>query len=179
LKERVQQWANLPLTPCHLTAFNQYYYAIGNSSVISVFYCNISSAFEIVKLIESESWRYQNSDPQFESILSQTSKQPTRLWVLCLACRDLRNILFSLTGLDKSKKGQRADKIDIVVNDFDVHVLTRNILILNRIFDEMVNEAIFSIWFSTALIAKQYSYLRRCLHQLINNTNEPKKASSQ
>ena len=122
--------------------------------------------------MESNSWRYKTFDPSFEEALEKGSKQPRDLRVLCLACGDLRNVLFSLGSTGPGK-------IHLVINDYDIHVLARNILILDMIFDEHLekedgaSEAIFSIWFSTGLHEKQLQILRRQLRKLIGQVDDP------
>eukprot|EP00961_Rhodomonas_salina_P274248 3705289-Rhodomonas_salina.1 len=155
--------------------FHQFYYAIGNNPAACVFYRNESSAFEGVNLIENKSWRRHSFDPVFEAALENSSSKPTKMRILCLACGDVRNILFSLAGLDG--KTSKSDRIDVVVNDYDVHVLARNILLLDSIFDEklLMDEAIFAIWFSTGLSTAQREYLDGRLCKLILEVDEPSK----
>jgi Domain of unknown function (DUF4470) len=143
------EWANFPLAPCRLIKLHQYYYAIGNSPARNIFYRNNSSAFEHVKPTPIESWHSQSFDPSFEHALEKCSEHVEDLHVLCLACGDLRNIFFSFgstTGIGK---------IELVINDYDIHVIARNILLLDMIFDSSkqqdTDETIFVIWFSTGL----------------------------
>jgi hypothetical protein len=164
------EWANFPLTPCCLVKLQQHYYAIGNNPARNIFYRNDSLAFEHVKPMELKSWRYHTFDPSFEQALKKSSKQVEDLHVLCLACGDLRNILFSLgssTGLGT---------IELVINDYDVHVLARNVLLLDMIFDipkqEGEDETIFAIWFSTGLYKHQLSSLHDRLRKLIRQVDE-------
>eukprot|EP00925_Amoebophrya_sp_RCC4383_P017410 GSA25T00008576001.1 len=50
--------------------------------------------------------------------------------VLCLGCGDLRNVLFSLVDADPE-----TTKLRLTINDYDPHVLARNILILDCIYN--------------------------------------------
>lgn len=119
--------ANFPLSPCILIHLRQYYYAIGNNPATNIFCTNESLPLDGLKPIDINAWHYQSFDPSFENALKTPPKD---INILCLACGDLRNILFSLS--DSSGIG----KINLVINDYDIHVLARNILILDAIFDQ-------------------------------------------
>jgi hypothetical protein len=164
------EWANFPLAPCHLIKLQQYYYAIGNSPARNIFYGNNSGAFEEIRLMERHSWRRHTFDPAFEKALESGSKQVQDLRVLCLACGDLRNILFSLG----STKG--LSTIELVINDYDIHVVARNVLLLDMIFDTSekpeADENIFAIWFSTGLYEHQRLYLQKTLQKLVEQSLE-------
>jgi len=164
---------NFPLVPCMVLKFNQFYYAIGNSPPMNILLSDNSRAFEHVNTVGLNSWRTPHHfDPSFESALSKLHSQETQMRVLCLACGDLRNILYSLAGL-----GTDRAKLLFVVNDYDTHVIARNILILDAMLDEHnddeTNAAIFSIWFSTGLTSRQYDYLLGRLNQLIQEADGP------
>jgi hypothetical protein len=154
-----------------LVNLRQFYYAIGNNPATNIFCTNESSSLEKVEPIGINSWRYQTLDPSFESALKPQSKD---IRVLCLACGDLRNVLFSLT--DTAGIG----KINLVINDYDVHVLARNILILDAIFEpdddldaSETTESIFCIWFSTGLKRRHLDFLHRRLLKLIRYADCP------
>lgn len=170
---------NFPLAPCQLVKLRQFYYAIGNDPARNIFYRDDSSEFEKVKLMEPHSWRHTTFDPAFEQALCTESARDRPLRVLCLACGDLRNILFSLSADDTN------GDVEIVANDYDIHVLARNILLLDCIFDndisdeDGVDEAIFSIWFSTGLRSEQRNFLDRKLRQLILRAKHPSLSPSQ
>ncbi|KAL7543483.1 hypothetical protein ACHAWF_007395, partial [Thalassiosira exigua] len=151
----------------------QFYYAIGNSPATNIFLTDTSTSLEKVKPIGINSWRTQSFDPSFEAALNDTPKD---INVLCLACGDLRNILYSMSDLSG------IGKINLFINDYDVHVLARNILILDAIFekDEFLDEkrateAIFCIWFSTGLKESHSDFLHIRLERLIDLTKDPRK----
>jgi len=144
-------------------------------------YEDISECFTGVKPIEPKSWRRHGVEPHFEKALDSASEAATKepLRVLCLASGDVRNVLHSLAGLDNKQVGGRRRKFDVVVNDYDIHVIARNILLLDCIFDETCSaETIFAIWFSTGLGRAQHDFLRSRLRQLITGCTDSRGMAS-
>ncbi|CAD7945672.1 unnamed protein product, partial [Amoebophrya sp. A120] len=120
---------HFPLTKTTLLKRRKFFiYAIGNTRATNILirHANLQKC----ATFETGAW-CTGKDVTSESEIATTGVN-TRLDldVLCLGCGDLRNVLFSLVDADPTNTTLR-----LTINDFDPHVLARNILILDCIYN--------------------------------------------